>query len=776
LVNFYRFRIFFVFRVLWLTWFFFPGYSFCQAGDHHDLHFKGIPKRWDEGIPLGNGMLGALIWQKDSVLRISLDRADLWDLRPVAEFSLPQFRFSWVREQWVKNTYDTVQKLFDIPYERDPGPTKIPAGALEIPLSGMGPVEYIHLYLKDALCEIKWISGARFQVFADAVHPAGRFRMEHAVKPFVLKIVPPGFHQNRDTIESSSVEGSDLRRLGYPAPAELANDSGWCYYHQFGYGNMNYAIGVSWEELSPGVVEGSWQVAQSNGAKDDVSFQAMSREISGISFGAALKDHKAWWSRFWQQSAVSLPDTLLERQYYRELYKFGSASRKGSPPITLQAVWTADNGRLPPWKGDFHNDLNTQLSYWPGYASNHLTESGVFTDWIWNNRDAARKYTEIYFQCPGLNFPGVSTLQGAPMGGWIQYALSPTVSAWFAQHFYLQWKYSLDTSFLIQKAYPFVRNAAFFLEQLSEKIGKYRRLPISSSPEINDNSSSAWFPQTTNFDLALIRGLYQVAREMSLSLNLPEDSKKWKLILSEWPQPEISDTYGLLIAPDVPYCHSHRHFSHLMAIYPLGLYDWQAGEKDRRVISRSLKTLKDIGTDYWCGYSFAWLGNLEARACNGDGAASALQTFASCFCLSNSFHANGDQSRTGKSKFTYRPFTLEGNFAFASGIQEMLMQSHHDIIRIFPAIPANWIDVSFMKLRARGAFLVSAVKKNGRITKVEIFSEKGGPVQLINPFGKDRIKMSGAKGGKIRGKDILQFLTLPGQVIKFELVEDQGEI
>ena len=29
------------------------------------LKFNGLSKTWDEGIPLGNGMLGVLIWEKD---------------------------------------------------------------------------------------------------------------------------------------------------------------------------------------------------------------------------------------------------------------------------------------------------------------------------------------------------------------------------------------------------------------------------------------------------------------------------------------------------------------------------------------------------------------------------------------------------------------------------------------------------------------------------------------------------------------------------------------
>ena len=65
----------------------------------------------------------------------------------------------------------------------------------------------------------------------------------------------------------------------------------------------------------------------------------------------------------------------------------------------------------------------------------------------------------------GLNVPGVSTLDGAPMGGWIQYSFGPTVSAWLAQHFDLHWRYSRDRAFLEERAYPWVRDVAVHLEQ-----------------------------------------------------------------------------------------------------------------------------------------------------------------------------------------------------------------------------------------------------------------------------------------------------------------------
>jgi len=228
-----------------------------------------------------------------------------------------------------------------------------------------------------------------------------------------------------------------------------------------------------------------------------------------------------------------------------------------------------------------------------------------------------------------------------------------------------------------------------------------------------------------------------------------------------------------MIAPGFPYKESHRHFSHLMAIHPLGLIDISHGKKESKIIDSSISDLMEKGSDNWCGYSYAWLGNLEARARNGEEAAEALRTFSTCFCLPNSFHVNGDQSGTGKSKFIYRPFTLEGNFASAAGIQEMLLQSQGDIVRIFPAVPESWNDVSFQTLRARGAFLISARKEKGLVTEVRVMPEAGGKLVMENPFVKAKVKgrvqVSGTRGVRFKSNDLMEMNTVKGVelILKF---------
>lgn len=395
------------------------------------------------------------------------------------------------------------------------------------------------------------------------------------------------------------------------------------------------------------------------------------------------------------------------------------------------------NGKLPPWKGDYHHDLNTELSYWPAYTGNHLKEGMGYLNTIWNQRDTYRKWTRQYFETEGLNVPGVATLTGEPMGGWIQYAMSQTAGAWIGQHFYLHWKYSADKEFLKEKGYPYVRDVATFLEQISEvdKSTGVRRLEFSSSPEIFDNSIQAWFKTMTNYDLSLMTFIFRAASEMADALQLPEEAEHWRKIAGQLPDYDLADDGSLTFAKGFPYEGSHRHFSHAMAIHPLGLIDWSDGPEAQRIIRATVKRLDQYGPDYWTGYSYAWLGNMKARMFDGEGAAKALRTFAECFCLKNTFHANGDQSGTGKSLFTYRPFTLEGNFAFAAGVQEMLLQSHTDVIQIFPAIPADWKDVSFEKLRAMGGVLISASMKNGKVDEVRICSEVGGDLTLGIPDG-----------------------------------------
>ena len=695
----------------------------------NDLTYSSLAVSWDEGIPLGNATIGALIWKKDSSLRFSLDRTDLWDLRPSDSIAGPDYRFAWVKEHIRKKDYLPVQKKFDWPYDRTPAPSKIPGAALEFPLSGTGDPSNVRLFLNNALCEVSWSDGTRLQTFVHATEPVGWFVFRNLKTELKPVVVPPLYNRAGDGVTADSHAGADLQRLGYEQ-GTLTESGNRIVYRQPGWGGFYYDVAVVWRREGK-TMYGAWSITSSMTGE-----LAVEKAEAALQRGVAAdyRTHSDYWNDYWAQSSVTLPDPVLQKQYQNEMYKFGSVARENAYPISLQAVWTADNGKLPPWKGDYHHDLNTQLSYWPAYAGNHLREESGYLNTLWNQRETYKRFTRQYFGTEGMNVPGVATLTGEPMGGWIQYSMSQTTAAWLAQHFYLHWKYSADRAFLKERAYPFIRDVAVYLEQQSV-VGPdgVRKLEFSSSPEIFDNSLQAWFTDMTNYDLALMRFLFKAAAELADESGLPDEAARWSACLEQLPGFDLDADGALTFAEGFPYQASHRHFSHAMAIHPLGLLDWSDGEESRKIIRATLKKLDDYGPDYWTGYSYSWLANMKARAFDGEGAAEALRIFARCFCLKNTFHANGDQSGSGKSLFTYRPFTLEGNFAFAAGVQEMLLQSHTGTIRVFPAIPAAWRDVSFRNLRAEGAFLVSAQREKGEITHVKVYAEKGGTLKMGRP-------------------------------------------
>lgn len=736
-----------------------------KPSKEHNLVFNELAATWDEAIPLGNGMVGNLVWKKNGRLRFSLDRADLWDLRPMENIDFDKWKFRDVYEHWKTDKYGQVQKVFDDPYSDLPAPSKIPGGALEFNIDVLGKVKRVTLDVETATCLVEWENGAKLTTFVHADKPLGWYKFENLPEELEIDLIPPAYNKKGDG-ERVDQSMADLDQLGYQQ-GEIIKDENSLTYNQKGWSDFAYQIHTHWEN-SDNEMTGVWSVSAENKgwANTPKATEVASSEISkGIN--TSLKEHTQWWNAYWSRSHIEIPDSLLEKQYYLEMYKFGSAARADAPPISLQSVWTADNGKLPPWKGDFHHDLNTQLSYWPAYAGNYLNLEEGFLNWLWKYRPAFKQYTKDYFGVEGMNVPGVTTLEGEPMGGWIQYSFGQTVASWLAHHFYLHWQFSMDRDFLEQRAYPWIKDVAIFLDKVAVKSENgQRKLLISSSPEIYNNSSQAWFSETTNYDLALIRWTYEKAAELASELNKDDEAIKWTQILSEWPELNIDQETGLTFAPGTPYFESHRHFSHLMGIHPLGLVDFSNGEDDRKVILNTLKNLDEKGSDYWTGYSFSWQGNLYARAFEGEKAAEALRIFAECFCLKNSFHVNGDQCKAGHSKFTYRPFTLEGNFAFASAIQEMLLQSHTGTIQVFPAIPSDWQDVSFDKLRARGAFLVSAQMENGKISIVEISSEKGGEAMLKNPFG-DR-KFSSSRDVEV-ADEIIRMSLQPGETALLKL-------
>jgi len=670
---------------------------------------------------LGNGKLGGLLWGSGDTLRLSLDRGDLWDLRTPEIYTRDDWNYATLQRLVAEGNQEELVKLFDAPYVQVPYPTKLAVGRLVLRLAGQTSQSFeLDLARAEATVEL---DGARVQTIFSATPQVALVRIEGA-RP-ELSLVPP----------------AALEQLGAPE-AELGRESGsdgelvWLTQ---AYSAGAFAIAaqtrVDGEATTIAItIERASDSETALRAARNATLSAL-----GIGYEAMRAAHYAWWQDLWSTSDVTVPDERIQAQYDLAMYLYASASRLGSPPIPLQGVWTADNGGLPPWKGDYHNDLNTQTTYL-AYHTAGLHEQGMaFLDFLTERLPRFRRFAREFYGVEGAVVPGVMALDGSPLAGWGQYALSPTNGAWVAQSFYLHWRHHPTEEFLRLRAYPFCSEIGDAIAALlvETDVGMLR-LPLSSSPEIFDNSLRAWLPPNSNYDLALMKWLFGALAEMAEAFEAFEASERWTALRDRLEPFDIDESTGsLTFARGIPYAASHRHFSHAMALHPLDLINIRGSEAERETTLATLRVIEEHGTRQWVGYSFAWMACMLARAERGDDALRYLSTYANAFTSRNGFHLNGDQTGGEHSDFTYRPFTLEGNFLAMEAVRDLLLASHGETVQVFPATPSAWATASFEKLRAQGGYVVSAKRAEGQTTEVEIRAQHDGTLVLTDPFGED---------------------------------------
>lgn len=671
-----------------------------------NLYFDEEIKCWDEALPLGNGFCGALIWGPADALRFSLDRGDLWDDTVNEDIYDAGYTYENMVKLAGEGNVDEIHRIFDEPYNHAL-PTKLPAGKLILNL-GSNRDQRSELSVEDAQASV-FIGDTVIRAFVHADKPIGMIKVTgcDSVK---INIENPDYGLNTETQEASAATGpstSSLKLLKYPPVQkfDMGNVKGFTQKTSGG----EYGVFAAVSEKN-GSTEIAWTIASSCDGENwqDEKLNILKDALNN-GYDAEFAVHSKWWHNYWMQSGVDLPEPIFNKNWYLTQYLFGSCSRKGFCPMPLQGVWTADDGKLPPWKGDYHNDLNTELSYYPYLKAGHFPEGECFLDYLWNLRDTGRKFAKSFYGAPGICMPGTMTQKGDSLGGWGMYSLSPTNQIWLCQSFERYWRYTGDRDFLKNKAYPYLcETADFILHLLEEKDGKYY-LPISSSPEIHDDEPEAFLTPNSNYDLSLMRYLFKTLGDMSCELN-DGRSPLWQEHLSKLPELAVDTDGVLMLSPDERLTESHRHFSHMMSVHPLRLLDYDDAN-DKRVIDESIHEIERLGTGNWVGYSFTWLSEIYAIQRNGNGAAYQLRVFWENHCSCNGFHLNGDYKKRGTSWYHYRPFTLEGNMCAADAVQEMLMQTENGSLYLFPAVPDEWKKkrFSFTNLRAENGVSVSAV-------------------------------------------------------------------
>jgi len=713
---------------------------------------------WDEAVPLGNGLLGGLLWGEGGTLRLSLDRGDLWDERPAPGDPLKGFTYAQLEKLVAAKDNAGIIKIVDGAYFSD-HPTKIPAGRLELDLAPGQTVASFELDLTTATGRAVLAAGGAVEAFFSADQPVALLRIP-GTAPKEIRLLAP----------------LAVKKIGFPDPVRgRAGDAQW-FTQQTAEGHTTCVYVATRREGKGTLIATTVAFSPADGA--DVVGVARQRTEAALKAGYAARhaSHAAWWKDFWAKSSVTVPDLQVQRHYNLVQYFYGAASRTGAPPIPLQGVWTADAGELPPWKGDYHHDLNTQMTYMAYQASGRFEEGRVFLDFMHDRLPAFRKFAREFLEQPGAAVPAVMTLAGEPLGGWAMYSLAPVNGAWVGHLYYLHWRYTRDQAYLRDVAYPWCREIGQALRGLLKPDAHgVLVLPLSSSPESFNNDLRAWLQPNSNYDLMCLRMLFLGNAEMAAELGDAAAAGEWRNTADRLGPYHVTAKNILKLNATEELTFSHRHLATLMAIYPFNLLTLEGSAADRAIIAATIPDIDRLGVLEWCGYSYTWMAALRARINEPEAALWHLKAYLHAFILRNGFHANGDQTKSGFSSLDYRPFTLEGNFLAGAAVHEMLLQSWNanpgsggwGPIRIFPAVPWRWHEAAFTDLVAQGGHKVSAKRENNATVWLRVTAARDGELRIRDNFG-GRVP-AWTRAGARKSADDFVFTVKTGDIIEATL-------
>lgn len=496
---------------------------------------------------------------------------------------------------------------------------------------------------------------------------------------------------------------------------------------------------------------------------------AVADKINGITvpgFDELKAAHGAFWKDFWSRSRFTLSDPALETAWYASLYFLAVSARNPRFPPGLYANFITVE--RPNWHSDYHLNYNYQAPFYPACSSNHpeLTEGYLapLEEFVPRGREFAAHYG-----CGGVLFPC-----GIAPGGYMtesahgsRYAFerpfmgqkSDAIHA--ADIAVFRWNTTRDLTYARDHAYPYLRECLdFFTDYAVWENGRYS-IPddaIHEVPYYRADFDEKDYPEIHDknniLTLGLLRLCIPAAIDMAEALGVDEDRRKqWAHLLER-----LSPYPTFLRRGKRVYRYTEKGMAWNTGndvgqqhIFPCGGVGLGSAPEELAVARNTVNQRKFGFTDGNAVSSFYAIG---ARV-GFDPAymTDRLREFDRKTLLPNLLHDEGGGG-------------LEYCAVAATALNEMALQSHQGVVRVFP----DWdgrLDCAYENLRADGAFLVSAEIKGGVWRGAKIASEKGRALRAVLPAGAYRAEKNGEPIPLPRDALEKGIATAPGDVFTF---------
>lgn len=469
---------------------------------------------------------------------------------------------------------------------------------------------------------------------------------------------------------------------------------------------------------------------------------------------------------------------FLEELYFNYgRYLLISSSRGVSLPANLQGIWNDNN--TPAWHSDIHANINVQMNYWPAEPTNLSELHRPFLDYIYREACVKPTWRRFAQDMGHVNTGWTLPTENNIYGSGTTFANTYTVAnAWYCQHLWQHYTYTMDKEFLRTKAFPAMKSAVdYWFKKLVKAADGTYECPNEWSPEHGPTENATAHSQQLVWDLfnntrkaieilgndvvskAFRDELASYFEKLDNGCHTEVNPADGKTYLREW---KYTSQFNNPSKIGVNEYKAHRHISHLMGLYPCTQI---SEDVDNNVFEAARASLIARGDGHGTGWSLGHKINLNARAYEGLHCHNLIKR-----ALQQTWDTGTNEAAGGIYENlwdAHAPYQIDGNFGYTAGVAEMLLQSHNDKLVILPALPTTfWQKGSVKGLKAVGNFTVDIEWANAKATKVQIVSNVGTTCVVKYAGITRNYKVTTADGKTVKVKrisdDEISFLTVKG--------------